>query len=216
MATQIFETRLEFLRREDKTINGVSPGFAARHPNWNQDNESNKGCWNCSGCSGCFGCSDCSDCSRCSRCSGCSGCSDCSGCSGCSGCSYCFGCSDCSYCSDCAGCSGKNGTSADSPEIPVVLNIHGSVLAAASKPEALNMETWHTCATTHCRAGWVVHLAGEAGYELEQKTSPEFAAMQIYKASSDITVSPVRFYESDEQAMADMRRCAELESDGAE
>jgi hypothetical protein len=74
------------------------------------------------------------------------------------------------------------------------------------------MGSWHICETTHCRAGWVVHLAGEAGKKLERETSTPFAAMMIYKASSDIRVSPVRFYETDTVAMADMKRCAELEA----
>jgi hypothetical protein len=76
----------------------------------------------------------------------------------------------------------------------------------------LNMADWHTCDTTHCRAGWIVHLAGEQGYELEKKTSTQFAAMQIYKASSPIRVSPVRFFETNEIAMEDIKRCAEEES----
>ena len=74
------------------------------------------------------------------------------------------------------------------------------------------MGDWHTCSTTHCRAGWVVHLAGEAGKELEKKTSTLFAAMQIYKASSPIRVSPTRFFETNEAAMKDMQRCAEEEA----
>jgi hypothetical protein len=69
------------------------------------------------------------------------------------------------------------------------------------------MNDWHSCDTTHCRAGWVVHLAGEAGYALERKTSALFAAQQIYKASG-YEISPVRFFDTDEQAMADIRRCA--------
>jgi hypothetical protein len=75
------------------------------------------------------------------------------------------------------------------------------------------MSDWHTCETTHCRAGWVVALAGKDGKALEDRTSTEFAAMQIYRKSCpDIPVSPVRFYESDEVAMADIKRCAELEA----
>ena len=69
--------------------------------------------------------------------------------------------------------------------------------------------TWHTCETTHCRAGWVVHLAGEAGYELERRTSALFAAQQIYKASG-YEISPVRFFDSNEDAMADMKKLAEV------
>jgi hypothetical protein len=86
------------------------------------------------------------------------------------------------------------------------------VYAAVQAPEALDMGSWHTCDTTHCRAGWVVHLAGEAGRKLEDHTSTQFAAMQIYKASSDIRVSPPRFFETNEVAMADIKRCAEEEA----
>jgi hypothetical protein len=61
----------------------------------------------------------------------------------------------------------------------------------------------------------VVHLAGEPGKALERETSTLFAAMMIYGASSKIGVSPVRLYENNEKAMADMQRCAELEAKGA-
>ena len=64
---------------------------------------------------------------------------------------------------------------------------------------------------THCRGGWIVTLAGEKGKALEDMTTTEFAAMQIYKASSPIRVSPVQFYETNEVAMADIKRCAEEE-----
>ena len=73
------------------------------------------------------------------------------------------------------------------------------------------MDAWHTCNTTHCRAGWVVFLAGEEGAKLEEETDTAFAAMMIYKASSPIKVSPVRFYEDDKTAMKDILRCAEEE-----
>lgn len=72
------------------------------------------------------------------------------------------------------------------------------------------MATWHSCDTTHCRAGWVVHLAGEAGYALERQTSPLFAAQQIYKASGYL-ISPVRFYDSNDKAMEDMKKLAGVE-----
>jgi hypothetical protein len=84
-------------------------------------------------------------------------------------------------------------------------------LAAVSNADALEMGAWHTCNMTHCRGGWVVALAGEAGKKLESQTSSEFAAMAIYSKSSPIKVSPVRFYESNEAAMADIKRCAEEE-----
>ena len=70
------------------------------------------------------------------------------------------------------------------------------------------MDDWHACETTHCRAGWVVHLAGKAGYALEEKTSCLFAAMQIYKASG-YKISPCRFFDSNEEAIEDMKKLAE-------
>lgn len=99
----------------------------------------------------------------------------------------------------------------ESPSIPTIENIHQRVYEAASQPGALNMSAWHTCETTHCRAGWVVQLAGPAGKALESRTSTEFAAMQIYKASGYL-ISPVRFYEKADVAMADMKRLAEEEA----
>lgn len=98
-------------------------------------------------------------------------------------------------------------------DIPVIKNIHRKIYEKVSQPNALNMNVWHTCDTTHCRAGWVIHLAGEKGYALEQQTGSVFAAMQIYhKSCPDIPVSPVRFFETNEQALEDMRKCAEKEA----
>jgi len=168
------------------------------------------GCSRCSGCSGCSRCSGCSDCSRCSDCSGCSDCSDCSDCSRCSRCSDCSDCSRCSRCSRCSGKVNQKGGS-DLPEIPAIPDIHRAIYEAVSRPGALNMSIWHTCDTTHCRAGWAVTLAGEKGQALEAATSTAFAAQQIYKASG-APISPVRFYETDAVAMADMKRLSEAES----
>jgi hypothetical protein len=95
---------------------------------------------------------------------------------------------------------------------PIIENIHQRVLEAASTPGGLDMRDWHTCSTTHCRAGWVEYLAGDAGKQLAQKTSTLFAAMMIYNASSEIKVSPTRFFETNEVAMADMERCAKEEA----
>ena len=182
------------------------------------------GCSDCSHCYDCYGCSDCYDCSHCSRCSRCSdcyGCSDCSDCSRCSRCSHCsrcsrcsdcYGCSDCSDCSDCSRCSRCSHFAQQKMEheIPVVADIHKAVYEAASKPKAFDMSSWHTCETTHCRAGWVIHLAEQAGYDLEKATSPVFAAMQIYKASG-YQINPSRFFDNNEDAMADMKRLAKGE-----
>jgi hypothetical protein len=98
------------------------------------------------------------------------------------------------------------------PTVPKIENIHQTVFKAASQPQALAMGSWHTCGTTHCRAGWVVTLAGEAGKALESFHNTELAAMLIYGESSGIHVSPWQFYREDDQALADMKRCADEEA----
>jgi len=132
--------------------------------------------------------------------------SGCWNCSDCRYCRYCSDCSDCRYCSYCSDEKGKN-----MPDAPKIENSHQAVLAAATATESsLDMGRWHVCETTHCRAGWVVHLAGKAGYELEEKTDTAFAAQVIYKKSSEIEVPLRMFYVNSEESIADMKRCAEL------
>lgn len=70
------------------------------------------------------------------------------------------------------------------------------------------MGAWHTCETTHCRAGWVVTLAGDAGRALEQRFNTELAAMLIYRESGS-PINPARFYDSNDDALADMKKRAE-------
>jgi hypothetical protein len=71
------------------------------------------------------------------------------------------------------------------------------------------MMTWHTCEKRHCRAGWIVTLAGAEGKALESYFNTELAAMLIYRASTGECINPARFYDSDEEALADMKRLAE-------
>jgi hypothetical protein len=70
------------------------------------------------------------------------------------------------------------------------------------------MGDWHTCETTHCRAGWIVHLAGEEGYALEQFHNTCLAAQLIYRESG-YEINPCRFFDSGPDAMADIKRLAE-------
>ncbi len=98
--------------------------------------------------------------------------------------------------------------------IPKIESIHQKIFEASKIPEQFDMGNWHKqteCGTTHCRAGLVVFLAGDEGLKLEQETDTLFAAMQIYKKSSPIRVPIPRFFESNTEAMADMKRCAEEE-----
>lgn len=93
------------------------------------------------------------------------------------------------------------------PDAPVVPNIDADILAELEAGGKLDMSSWHSCATTHCRAGWAVVLAGEAGRKLEEATSTYLAGYLIYKASRP-DVPPPDFFATNEEAMKDLKRCA--------
>jgi hypothetical protein len=72
------------------------------------------------------------------------------------------------------------------------------------------MDDVHTCENTHCRGGWVVTLAGEAGRVLEDFYNWELAAMLIYDASDPgFKINPARFNDRNKAALADMKRLSE-------
>ena len=106
--------------------------------------------------------------------------------------------------------SGTNLSGADLSGAPVIDDIHAKVYAAASQPGALDMGSWH-CGTSHCRAGWVVTLAGQPGLDLEAKIGTPAAAMAIYMASDPERWKNERlpdFYCDNATALADMARMA--------
>lgn len=92
-------------------------------------------------------------------------------------------------------------------DLPILAipDIDRAILAAAER-DGLNMSRWH-CGTTHCRAGWAVHLAGKAGYALEDRLGPAAAGALIYEASRPGVPRP-DFYCDRETALADLRKCA--------
>jgi len=73
------------------------------------------------------------------------------------------------------------------------------------------MSKWHTCETTHCRAGWVIFLAGKEGADLERIFDPALAASLIYRESSPIKVRMSEFFKSKEEALESMKAAAEAE-----
>lgn len=98
-------------------------------------------------------------------------------------------------------------------ECPVKIpDIHKAVYEAASAPGALDMADWHRCETTHCRAGWVVTLAGDAGKALEWAMGTPAAASMIYLASDPKLEKMPDFYADNETALANMKALAELEA----
>jgi len=78
---KIFKDYDEFLKREDKKINGYSQEFIDKIGEYkfnniitNDDFITNEGCWNCSYC---CNCRDCVKCKSCSYCVGCDYCESC-------------------------------------------------------------------------------------------------------------------------------------------
>jgi hypothetical protein len=96
--------------------------------------------------------------------------------------------------------------------VPTIPNIHQVVYAAANRPDALDMGHWHTCETTHCRAGWVVTLAGAGGRALEWAMGTPAAAAVIYLASDPKLEKIPDFYANNNAALEDMKRLAEEEA----
>ena len=90
------------------------------------------------------------------------------------------------------------------PGVPVLPNLDAQILAAIESGGTLNMNKWHSCKTTHCRAGWAITLAGEAGQKLEEWHGPVTAGTLIYAASRPGVPIP-DFYASNESALASIR-----------
>jgi len=75
-----------------------------------------------------------------------------------------------------------------------------AVAAAALQPDALEMSAWHKCGTTHCIAGWAIHLAGEPGRLMESIMGPEFAGLLLLG-----TEAHQHFHDSNERALEYLR-----------
>lgn len=99
------------------------------------------------------------------------------------------------------------------PEVPVVAHLDARILRAVEEGGgALRMRSWHgegpACGATHCRAGWAIEIAGEAGRALEARVGSRAAGEQIYRASTGRVPD---FFGWDEDALADLRRWAQLD-----
>ena len=94
-------------------------------------------------------------------------------------------------------------------DIPIIPDLDRRILAAIEAGGVLKMDAWHTCETTHCRAGWAVTVAGEPGLALERAVGTPCAAALMYAAIRPEERVP-DFYASDAAAMADIRRIAAL------
>ena len=90
---------------------------------------------------------------------------------------------------------------------PAIPKIHQR-LAEVVNEKNLEMGDWHTCETTHCRAGWVVTLAGEPGRDLEEEIGTGAAAALIYMASDPELEQIPNWVADNEDALADIQAMA--------
>jgi len=96
------------------------------------------------------------------------------------------------------------------PFIPFIPDLDGKILAALGKEGCqLEMSTWHTCETTHCRAGWAITLAGDSGRTLESIMGASAAGAIIYATCYPELKIP-DFYTDNETALADIKARAAL------
>ena len=89
----------------------------------------------------------------------------------------------------------------DSSGLPICVDAHARLkavaMAALAETGALSMDTWHTCETTHCIAGWAIHQAGEPGRILEALHGPELAGRLLLGHEAALY-----FYDDDAAAKA--------------
>src|ERR671925_240447 len=65
--------------------------------------------------------------------------------------------------------------------VPIVEDLDRKMAEVAlAATDSLNMCAWHSCETTHCRAGWAITLAGTKGAALERAIGPSAAGAFIY------------------------------------
>jgi hypothetical protein len=110
--------------------------------------------------------------------------------------------SDANLCS--ANLCGADLSDAKLSDVPIVAALDTKILAAIEGGCGFDMSDWHTCETTHCRAGWAIVVAGREGKELESRLGPSAAGALIYAAAyPDLPVPD--FYAKKEDALADIR-----------
>jgi uncharacterized protein YjbI with pentapeptide repeats len=95
--------------------------------------------------------------------------------------------------------------------LPALENIDAQIISAIEDAQAdgatgLDMAHWHVCETTHCRAGWAIHLSGPAGYTLEEQCGPALAGALIYVRNGAERVP--EFITTNKLALADLRERA--------
>ncbi|MBX3629341.1 MAG: pentapeptide repeat-containing protein [Nitrosomonas sp.] len=113
--------------------------------------------------------------------------------------------------------SGANLSDADlrRAKLPLIISIDNLFSFVDDQIRAggnLDMGDWHTCETTHCIAGWVTTLAGDAGRVAENLLGTNAAAALIINQSCPYLEGKVpNFYVTNEGGLEFIKNCAEKE-----
>jgi hypothetical protein len=109
-----------------------------------------------------------------------------------------------------ANLSDANLSNADLSDAPfAVPHLDAKILARIQSGGKLQMNCWHSCETSHCRAGWAVVVAGPAGRALEWMQGTHAAASLIYAASRPKDKIPDFAADLDsEEVLSDIKKCA--------
>mgnify|MGYP003441874938 CR=1 FL=1 len=166
------------------------------------------------------------------------GCWNCTRCYSCTDCSFCY---DSDECVNVIGAYNKTNREdavfdqhnqmfdlPDGPSVNMcqvyVPNIFREILKGVEL-HGLEMDMWHgpgsvqfdkpqwECETTHCWAGWAVHLGGQKAYECENNSSTAAVAMNIFRrATPGIPVYHSDFYMPNDYAKMRIKECAHFET----
>lgn len=110
---------------------------------------------------------------------------------------------------------GANLSGANLPKTAKIRKLFSKIKTAIeTNGNKLDMSDWHTCKTTHCVAGWAIHLAEESGSNAEMKYGPSVAgALIINESCSYLNGKVPNFIDSNENAMKFIEQCAKLEEE---
>jgi len=102
----------------------------------------------------------------------------------------------------------------NSPKVKNLFTVVDEIIKSGKG--SLDMEKWHDedCKTTHCVAGFAVYLAGDAGYELEEKYGASVAGALIINSSCEYLNGIVpNFTASNKEGLIFIEDCAEKEKE---
>jgi hypothetical protein len=87
-------------------------------------------------------------------------------------------------------------------KVPLLPYLNTKVLSAVlDNGNKLEMSIWHVCKTTHCRAGWTIHVCGKQGYDLEKEIGDEEKTAELILRTNYPDKELPHFYANNDTGM---------------